>query len=186
MRKRQRIITILVLFSFFVVGLCHAQLSEWRRVHAGPQIGFGLPKIPFSEFRAPISVLGGGFVYCHLFHRFGIEASGYGLYTFNLGSPSGRTSELKFNLTWGSVDILYNVRRRLNNRSFIFAGLGQYYLDQQMNEDIENLTTTGLCLGIANWRYGKKIRLVNEIRWHLLFHPDPKPQILTVTLGLLL
>jgi len=156
------------------------------RAHAGLSVGFGLPKIPISPFRSPISVLGGGSLNFRLSRKIALQCDGFGLYTFDLGTGSSQGGKLRFNLTWISLDVLYHLRGLIRSESFVLAGLGGYHLSQQFDEDETILDTMGFNLGLVHWTHWRRWSGVFEVRWHLLFQPSDSPQVLTVTFGLLL
>lgn len=186
MNKRTITIGIMLIFCFLLHTQGRAQASQSRRFHAIVTAGFGLPRIPYSHFRTPVSVLGGGALNCRLFGRLYVQGNANALYTFNMGTATGQDSDLKFNLEWASVDLLYHVRGVIKNNNHILAGVGRYHLTQLLETEEDDLMTTGLCLGLVNWRHWMRWSMVTEVRWHLLFEPSSNPQILTVTLGILL
>jgi len=186
MKKRIVFIGLWLLWLGVLCGTAHAQSSELRRFHVNLSGGFGLPKIPFSHFRTPISVLGGTGLNFRLFDNWLVQANGYALYTFNMGTAHGEGGELKFNVAWATFDILRRLRGVYRHSNFILAGVGQYHLMQQFESQEDNLNTTGICLGLVDWRHWTRFSMVTEIRWHLLFDPSPQPQILSITLGILL
>ena len=186
MKKRSTIVIIGLTFSMICFERGIAQIQDYKDFHASLSVGFGLPKVPFSHFRTPFSVLGGGAVNLRIIGRWHIQANGYGLHTFNLGTASGGDGELKFDVVWGSLDIFRQLRGVYRHSNFLLAGAGRYHLIQRFNDSRDDVNTMGICLGLVDWRHFKRWSMVTEIRWHLLFEPDPKPQILTVTLGILL
>jgi hypothetical protein len=186
MKKRIVIIGLCILWLGVVCGTAHAQSLELKRFHVSLSGGFGLPKIPFSHFRTPISVLGGTALNMRLFDNWLVQVDGYALYTFNMGTASGEGGELKFNVAWATFDLLRHLRGVYRHSNFILAGVGRYHLMQQFESQKDDLNTTGICLGLVDWRHWKRFSMVTEIRWHLLFDPSPQPQILSITLGILL
>ena len=140
-----------------------------------------------SPFRSPVSVLGGGMVNVGLSPRIRFQANGYGLHTFNLGRIDAQEGKLRFNLAWVSGELMYQLLGRFRGESFITVGVGYYDLSQQYGSAKEDLTTPGIALGVTQWMGRKKMKSSVEIKWHLLFEPkDGLPQVLTVTLGLML
>lgn len=182
----------MLLIILFVVGLrlssCYSMLPQSSKNIFTPAIsmGIGFPKIPISHFRAPISVCGGLSTYFNLTNKIIFHLSGNGLYTFNLGSVTKGKSTLKFNLIWGNVCFDYKLKFSMNTVSYLSPGIGYYNLSQQFDEDQYKLNTTGFNIGIITNTLGKKMITQYEIRWHLLFNPEPKPQVLTLKIGFLL
>jgi len=86
-------------------------------------------------------------------------------------------------MIWAGIDIGYSIRTSPMNRSSIIAGIGLYSLSQLWNDTEENVQTAGMSLGLSNMRYKFRHGTLFEIKWHLLFEPDPMPQVLTVTIG---
>jgi hypothetical protein len=165
----------------------YSSFSQERgnRIQSGLTAGLGIPKIPPSRYRTPVSILGGGFIYFPAVGKFGIQVNGYGLTTFNLGTAHGSGGKLSFDLIWGSGDITYKLIDNIIRQTMLLIGSGYYYLRQQINEDETINKTLGLCLGLTNRHQHKKWSSIFEIRWHLLFQPDPDPQVLTMTFGII-
>lgn len=187
MKKRMLILGISVWLSVVAAetGWSATPPME-RKIHAGLAVGFGLPKISFSQFRTPISVLGGGSVNLRLMNRIVLQAGGYGLHTFSLGKINRQEGELIFDLVWASVDLMYRMRGGFSAESFVLLGGGGYHFTKQFGFDKIIVDTPGLSLGISQWFYRKSWSSVLEIKWHLLFRPSDHPQVLTVTFGLML
>ena len=187
MRKRN--LRIGICFLFFCI-LAHQEISGSvlmkRRVRASFSAGLGLPKIPISHFRNPVSVLGGGSLNFRLSRKMALQFGGYGLYTFDLGTRSSHEGKLRFDLAWVSLDVLYHLSGVIRSESFVLAGLGDYHLSQQFYEDETVLNTMGLNVGLAYWKHWRRWSSVFEVRWHLLFRPSDNPQVLTLTFGMLL
>ena len=186
MKKRTWYIGACLLLTCFMNVDGYSQVSRMRRFHTGISVGFGLPKMPYSHFRMPVSVEGGAALNFRFANKWLIQVDGYGLHTFNLGSASDLEGELRFDLAWVSFELMRSMRGFLRDENFIVAGIGRYHLSQQFDNDKDNLNTMGISLGVADWRHWQRWSMVSEIRWHLLFDPDPKPQVLTVTFGILL
>jgi hypothetical protein len=184
----KRIITVgtTLIFCLVLHTQVKGQASQSRRFHAIVTAGFGLPRIPYSHFRTPVSVLGGCALNCRLFGRLYVQGNAAALYTFDMGTATDQEGDLKFNLEWASVDFLYHVRGVIKSNNHVLAGVGRYHLTQRFGNEEDDLMTTGLCLGMVNWRHWTRWSMVTEIRWHLLFEPSSNPQILTVTLGIFL
>ena len=184
-RRFLRGMGVLVFCFLIVQDVSHASVVS-RRVHGGLSVGMGLPKIPLSRFRSPVSVTGGVSLSFRLMRRIGIQTGGYGLYTFNLGTRDGQDGELRFNLAWFSVDVLGHLGGVVKSESFVLVGLGGYHLSRQIEADETIQDTMGLNLGLAHWQHWLRWSSVLEVRWHLLFRPGDNPQVLTLTFGVLL
>ena len=76
---------LFILFCGILVDNTCAQSRQLRWFHAGISAGFGLPKIPFSHFRTPVSVEGGAAMNVRLLNKWLIQLDGYVLHTFSLG-----------------------------------------------------------------------------------------------------
>ena len=181
-------LSVLILFILCFLG--HISYAESFQVgnnlfSPGINFGIGLPKVPIGRYHTPVAICGGILTYVHITHRIAIQASGNALYTFNLGSVLKKTSKLRFNLIWGNVCFNYKVKKAVNKESYFSPGIGYYSLFQQFDYDKNDLTTSGFNLGIVTHTYRKNIISQFEIRWHLLFNPEPKPQVLTVKFGFL-
>ena len=163
-----------------------AQSIDMKTCRLGISAGLGLPKIPFAQFRAPVSILGGGSVNIRFVRKMALQINGYGLYTFSLGTINNRDDKLRFDLVWVSADLFRHIGGFIANESYVALGLGHYSLFRQYEDDIDNLNTTGLNIGWISWSSHNKWNSTLEIRWHLLFKPSDKPQIVTITFGLLL
>ena len=82
---------------------------------------------------------------------------------------------------------MYRLLGRYRGQSFVTVGMGYYDLSQQFGFAKDHLQTPGLSLGISQWMGRGKVKSHVEIKWHLLFKPkEGLPQVLTVTLGVLL
>lgn len=184
MTKRKCLIGICALSIFFLPGRGLSN-SPIQKTYLGVSIGFGLPKIPISRFRTPISVLGGGFLNYRLGTNMALQLNGYGLYTFSLGTVNAQSGELRFNLLWASMDLQRRLRGVIDEGSFLMAGVGGYRLSQQYDNDEDILNTMGLSIGLSQWKRLRRVTSIFEIRWHLLFHPSPKPQVVTVNFGIM-
>ncbi|MBN2340883.1 MAG: hypothetical protein JXR45_05305 [Deltaproteobacteria bacterium] len=156
------------------------------RIHAGFAGGIGLPKIPISHFRNPISFLAGGMVNVPVTSKIGFQVDGYALTTVSLGTVNKSDGKLSFNLVWGSANLAYQIRGYMGSHSAVLAGLGLYHLKQQFDNRKDTLDTLGLNIGLSQWMKMRKIGGFFEVRWHLLFKPSDSPQVLTLTYGLFL
>ena len=157
--------------------------AQDQRFHAGATAGIGLPKIPVSQWRSPLSVAGTLFVNAKITPRFLVQLNGGGLYTFSLGSIDSRSGALRFNLIWGSLDLGIKLRSTMRNETFFIAGGGEFYLSQQFTTETEQYTQ-GLCLGLTHWTHSRTVSAVFELRWFFLFEPSPHPQVATLMLGI--
>lgn len=183
---RKTIILFSILLVLVTLTTSNAQNQSLKRFHVTLSGGFGLPKINYSDFRTPVSILGGAGLNLRVLQNWSIQADGYALKTYSLGTGSGRDLDIKFNLMWGSFAILRHLRGVYQHENFILAGIGRYHLNQVFTERKDELNTMGASLGMVDWRHWQRWSMVTEIRWHILFEPDPKPQVLTITIGILL
>lgn len=183
--KRRLTIGVFILVLATLTNTTYSQTRQFRWLHASLSAGFGLPKIPFSHFRTPVSVEGGAAMNFRLLNKWLVQLDGYVLHTFSLGTASREEGELQFDVNWVSLNIMRSMRRGFRNENFISAGFGKYFLTQQFDNDKEKIETYGISLGIANWTHWTRWSMVSEIRWHLMFDSTPKPQVLTITLGML-
>lgn len=175
-------------FLLFILNIQHgaAQVTSFRKVHFGLYAGLGLPRVPFSLFHPPISILGGGMANIQVMRRFFLQIDGLGLYTINLGTLTGEKKELRYNLYGGSFNFLYAISRSIASETFITVGMDNFNLSQKFDTDEEKLTTWGINLGLAYWRHYTRWSSIVELRWHFLFDPNPNPQMLLITFGVLL
>ena len=181
--KKYRDISILILILFFVVY--NFTFAE-RRIRVGPCVGFGLPKIPISHFRNPISLVGGAAFNCRITNRLVLQLDGEGLTTFSLGTIDQSEGKLRYNQVWSSFDLLYRIKGSIRNESFILIGSGFYHLSQQFDNKEDDINTSGVNLGLVTWMHRGRITRFVDFRWHLLFEPNPNPQVLAVTFGIML
>ena len=98
--------------------------------------------------------------------------------TLNVGISPG------FNMIWGNLCLDYKLRASLHSESHVSTGIGYYNLYQQFDDDKDQVNTAGFTIGVITNRFGTKIISQFEVRWHLLFKPEPNPQVLTVKFGL--
>jgi hypothetical protein len=164
----------------------YSQNIQSKTFRFGISAGLGLPKIPIAQFRAPVSVLGGGMVNLRFMQKMALQINGYGLHTFSLGTINNRNDKLRFDVAWISADLQRHIGGIITNETFISLGLGQYMLSRQYENDVDDLNTIGLNVGWISWSYHGRWSSSLELRWHLLFNPSDKPQIVTITFGLLL
>jgi hypothetical protein len=170
---------------FFIISALgvNSLTGAFRSVSLGVSAGIGFPKIPYSQFNTPVSVLGNGMVHFSFLGKWGIQADGNALTTFSLGKVNQAQGDLQFDVYWGSLALTYKMTGFMRNRSALIAGVGKYYLTQQISRGTEKIQTAGMNLGLSNWMIGPKWRGYFEVRWHLLFKPSENPQILTLTYG---
>jgi len=173
---------IIYIFSF---RICYSGQynSRYNLFNPGINIGIGLPKIPISHYRTPVSVCGGIVTYVGIASRFAFNVSGNALYTLNLGSVLEGKSTLKFNMIWANVCLDYTLKASMHSESHVSSGIGYYNLFQQFDDDKDTVNTAGFTVGIITNRIGRKTISQFEVRWHLLFEPEPNPQVLTVKFG---
>lgn len=186
MKKKSVVLIFLLLCFFSRTSYADPFRSKINLFTPGFNFGIGIPKIPISHYRTPIAICGGIVTYFGITSRFAFQVSANGLYTFNLGSVIQGNNKLKFNLFWGDICFDYKLKFSLNTDSYISPGIGYYNLFQQFDDAKDDLTTFGLTVGLLTNNYGRKNITQFEIRWHLLFHPESKPQVLTIKFGFLL
>jgi hypothetical protein len=167
-----------------IFALAGRAMPQSGRVGAGFAAGLGLPRIPIARFRSPVSIAGGVFMPVRLHQKLLMQGSGFGLYTFDLGTVDSQSGTLKFNLYGAAVDVGYNIRGAMRNETFIIAGAGLYRLSQQFDDIHDNVSTAGICFGLLNWLHRGRMSMIVDIRWHLLFNPSPNPQLATILLGI--
>lgn len=170
---------------FCLLAACIPVFAE-RRIHAGFGAGFGLPKIPLSRYRSPISITAGLLGNYRISNRVAVQSDGGLLTTFSLGTVDRTASPLRYNQWWISLACLYRLRGAMRNESFVTAGTGLYHLSQQFDNDEDILYTAGMNLGIINWHNNRRGSSYLDVRWHLLFQPSPNPQVLTIMFGFML
>ena len=174
----------------FLILLTAVQLRAFRTtnrtIRPSLGVGIGYPKISLSQFRPPISVAGNTGIHWSVTNKWALEATGYGLKTFSLGTVTDQKATLKFDAWWVGLDLQYQLLGDFNNTNYLCAGLGRYHLYRRLDTEIDRLYTPGLCLGYVSHLSHLKRSSVIEVRWHLLFEPDDQPQILTLTFGILL
>jgi len=183
MKKISAIVFLVVIICVTWITEKNAVFAQRRPIHLGLSVGFGLPKIPFSIYRSPVSILGSTSLNVRLHRKFGIQLNGGALHTFSIGTLDSRKSELRFNLQWGSIDLFYHLRGYFRNESFIFAGMGAYHESRLIEDNEQILNTAGLNLGLVNWTHMRGWTAVFEVRWHLLFKPDDMPQVISLSFG---
>ncbi|RKY82081.1 hypothetical protein DRQ07_02290 [candidate division KSB1 bacterium] len=168
--------------SFFLILL---STTIYSQIRPSVFLGIGLPKIPVTSVSrtSPFSVTGGLLASVPVFRRIIIQVHGNGLYSFDLGSAISQSKKFKFNLLWTGIDLGYSLRYSPMNRSSVILGISEYSLSQTWEDMSDNLNTAGICLGLSNIKSGLHANTIFEIKWHLLFHPEPMPQVLTITFG---
>lgn len=167
----------------FVILSINGSYAGPLPVSFGISAGIGLPKIPVSQFRTPISVLGGCMGHVSVLPKWGIQIDGNALTTFSLGTVNQAGGDLKFEILWGSLALTYQLKGLIRSRSNLILGIGKYYLTQQFDQAEESIQPSGMNLGFSNWMAGRKWRGILEVRWHMLFRPGEDPQVLTITYG---
>jgi hypothetical protein len=181
-------ILIITVYFFLMANLCSplfGQMPMQERLHGGVSVGMGLPKIPFSHFRTPVSLVGSGMLNYRLGRKIGIQLEGGGLTTINLGTAGREQGELKFDFLWSSFDFLWRARGEVRNESFLAGGVGYYHLVQQYDDDKDDLNTMGMNLGLVSWAFRNRWIGIFDVRWHLLFEPSNHPQVLILSFGIL-
>jgi hypothetical protein len=154
--------------------------------HVGLSGGVGLPKVPYSGYRLPVSVLAGAFAQQPLTGKWMLRGEACGLTTIHFGTWNGSDLPLRFNLLWASADGCFRMSGFITSATWLEAGIGWYKLDQRFGDNTAKLGTAGFNVGILTQQTGFLNRTVFDIRWHLLFNPSPNPQVFTITLGFLL
>ena len=154
--------------------------------HTGLSGGIGLPKVPYSGYRLPVSVLVGAFAQQPLAGKWMLRGEAFGLTTIHLGTWNGSDLPLRFNLLWASADGCFRMSGFITSATWLEAGIGWYRLDQKFGNNSAKLGTPGLNIGVLTQQSGFLNRMTFDIRWHLLFNPSPNPQVFTITLGFLL
>ena len=185
MKRNFKWMAIVVLSFAFVMSGMTTELSD-RKMRVSVGGGLGLPKIPFSQYRTPISFLLNGSLPVKVVPAFWLQATGGALTTVHLGSFNSSDKDMRFNLTWAGLEGMYRIRYSFQGEAFITAGLGEYHLSQLFDEKEDVLNTLGFSLALVNWNLGSKHKSVFSLRWHILFEPDDNPQVATVTMGFLL
>ena len=185
-RNNNNILSLIIICIVFSTILLNASPSENRTIHPNLSFGIAYPQIPLSQFRPPIGVTGNLGMQWRFLNKWAFHVSGSGLKTFNFGTVTSKKATLKFNVLWISADLKYAINDNFQKVSFVSAGTGYYHLNRQLDRDMDEVTTPGLCLGFSHNTSHRKHSTIFEIRWHLLFKPEDNPQILTITYGFLL
>ncbi|MBN2415870.1 hypothetical protein JXO52_08505 [bacterium] len=163
-----------------------AQPFDTGGMHAGFTVGAGLPKVPFSIYYPPVAVCGTVWGSAALTKKLSLRAAGLALHTFNIGTVTGEKRDLAFDLAGGSTELMYSLDRSLYGRQFVSAGIGRYALSQDIDERSYSGAVPGISIGLSSWMFGKKVSSSVDVAWIMLFEPSPRPQVLLVTLGLIL
>jgi hypothetical protein len=164
----------------------HAAYTADRPVHITPGWGIGYPQIPLSQFRPPIAVTGTLGIQWRIMNKWAISGSANALRTFSLGTITGEKARLKFDMIWGSLNLEYVISGDFHRESFLCAGSGLYQLHRQIDQETDQLKTPGISLAFVSHTVLIKYATAFRVTWHLLFRPNDRPQILTLTLGILL
>lgn len=178
-------LVILLLLSPALFGQGFYLLEENKKIYGGFTAGIGIPKLPTSNFRTPVSVYTGINAQSWLKGKIGVRASASALYTFSLGTSTKESGTLKFSLLYGNLDLMYRISQTRISESAFVAGLGRYSVNQQIHENKSDWATSGFSMGIVSWRQHRKLRSQFELRWHLLFEPESEIQFLTLGYGIL-
>ncbi|HDQ44982.1 MAG TPA: hypothetical protein ENN17_05705 [bacterium] len=171
---------------FFIIFSTSLLAGQAGRPHFGFSAGLGLPKIPLSQFRTPVSFLASGMVYMPVYARMGIQMDGNALTTVSMGTVNRAEDDFKFDLIWASASLTYRMRGLMESRAALMAGFGVYRIDRRIDRRNDRLDTSGFTLGMSQWMKPGGRGGYFEIRWHLLFKPEDNPQVLTLTYGFLL
>ena len=184
--NRKNLLIRLVVASILIASSAWAQKTpEERRVRLGVSGGLGLPKIPFGQFRTPVSLTGEGSLAFRFSHRWGLRLGGGALHTFSLGKINSQVGELKYNLLLATGGLMYRLGGPFGGESFVTGGPGVYRLTQQFGGDEETYDTMGFSLGLVQWNYRRTWSSTFEVKWHFLFQPSDNPQVVTMTFGVL-
>ncbi len=157
-----------------------------KRLYAGAAVGFGLPKLPPSQFYNPISITGTGMIRLQIHDKYVLKTDGAALTSFSIGTVNGRKGTLRFDLQYISLAIARRWKGEYGSAAYYFLGAGQYHLNQQINEKKDNLYTFGMNLGVEYVKKHTLLSTVFGLNWHLLFRPSSNPQVLMLSFGLLL
>ncbi|MCK5146006.1 hypothetical protein KAR48_04575 [bacterium] len=179
-------IFFIYIFIFIAVLPVMAQPAAFKPIHAGIMAGVGLPKVPLNVYRPPVAITANVFSFVRFNHRFALQLTANALHSFSLGTASGKNSELKFNTNWATADLMIQLRGFLLKESFVSIGYGYYQHEQLFDKKLHTLNTGGLTLGMTNWNYHTFWATRFELRWHLLFEPSTRPQIVTATFGIMI
>jgi hypothetical protein len=164
----------------------HAALTGEKPVHVTFGAGIGYPQIPLSQFRPPIAITGTLGIQWRLMNKWALSGSANALRTFSLGTITTEKAHLKFDMVWGSLNLEYVISGDFNRKSFLCVGSGLYRLDRQIDQETDQVKTPGLSLAFVTHTVLFKYASAFRVTWHLLFRPSDQPQILTLTLGILL
>jgi len=175
-----------VILSLFLLGDTQAQTPGRQLFHAGFQGGIALPKVSYALYRPPIGITGGVYAMMRPHKKWGLQFSVNALHTFSLGTAAQVDQDLEFNTLWAAVEACVHLQGFWTKENFLVIGVGSYKHHQILDNKENDLTTQGLSLGLMNWQRKKRFSTRISFRWHLLFEPSEKPQILTVTLGLMI
>ena len=154
--------------------------------HVGFNVGMGLPRVPLAVYRPPVALTGGVFAMARINRRVGFQFTANSLHAFSMGNAGKENEDLKFNTHWMGADLMVQWRGFFRNESFFLLGYGRYDHEELLEGEERSVKTGGLSLAMVQWNDHGGWALRYELRWHLLFEPDSRPQILTLTLGFML
>ena len=180
-----RILTSLLII-LMAASVGQAAFQAESPVHFAIGAGIGYPQIRLSQFRTPIAVTATMGIHWRIMNKWALSGSANALRSFSLGTITGEKATLKFNTIWGSLNLEYMIGGNYHRASFISVGSGFYHLDRQIDREIDQVKTPGLSLGLVTHTALIKRATALRMTWHLLFRPDDQPQILTLTLGILI
>lgn len=156
------------------------------RFQAGFSAGFGFPQVPPSQFRLPFSIVGGGTLRFRVTDKMVLKTCASALTSYSLGTVNGGRGTLRFDLRFLTLSLARRWKGDFGSSAYYFAGLGNYRLDQQISENIQNRKTTGLHIGMEYLKAHASVDTFFELNWHLLFHPSSNPQVLLLSFGVIL
>lgn len=155
-------------------------------VQPGISAGFGLPQMPPSQYRFPVSVFGKADLHLRLHEKFFIKTDAAAMTSFHLGAINNQKGSFRFDLRYYTAALAGRWRSSGRSTGYVYLGMGKYHLNQEINDSKYNQVTSGLNLGLEYIRMRESLSTTFELGWHLLFHPSPNPQVLTIGFGLLL
>jgi len=183
--KKSGVLLFTVVFLLLNPRYSHGQHTMLKPIKFGFQIGVGLPKVPFAIYHPPVGISASINLNLKLNKKFVFQVNANGLHAFNLGTVTSKKSSFNFDLLWFGTDIMFNMRQSLFSRQFIVVGAGRYKLNQLIDTSSDNLITSGINLGFIQWSHHEQWTTTIDMRWHLLFEPSPKAQVLIITIGML-
>lgn len=186
---RTRYIAAVIVLVWFSLGRgVSAQPYDTGSVHAGVALGAGLPRVPFSVYYPPVSVCGTVWGSVSLSKKFSLRAGVLAVHTFSLGTITvdGENPDLQLDITGGGLSLMYTLERSLFGRQFLRAGFGRYNVTQDIDNTAYSRSVPGISIGLSRWMFREKFSTSIDFSWLLLLNPKPRPQVLLITLGMIL